>query len=139
MKHTVLIVEDDPQNRKLLADLLAVKGYRVLEACDGKQGMEQAVAHLPELILMDIQMPEMDGIGVLQALKGNLLTRAIPVWLLTAYAMPSDEVRFRACGCDEYITKPLDLRDVLARLERLFGTATVAPDRAGFSLEEPCP
>ena len=121
MKHTVLIVEDDPRNRKLLAELLAVKGYRILEACDGRQGVEQAVAHLPELILMDIQLPEMDGVGVLQALKVNLLTRTIPVWLLTAYAMPGDEIRFRACGCDEYITKPLDLCDLLARLERHFG------------------
>lgn len=139
MKHTVLIVEDDRQNRKLLAELLAVKGYRIVEACDGKQGVEQAVAHLPELILMDIQLPEMDGTGVLQALKGNLLTRAIPVWLLTAYAMPSDEVRFRACGCDEYITKPLDLRDLLARIERLFEATADAPACAGFCPGEACP
>ena len=139
MKHTVLIVEDDRQNRKLLTELLAVKGYRILEACDGRQGVEQAVAHLPELILMDIQLPEMDGAGVLRALKDNPLTRAIPVWLLTAYAMPSDEVRFRACGCDEYITKPLDLRDLLARIERLFEATDEAPACAGFCPGEAYP
>jgi len=139
MKHTVLIVEDDPQNRKLLAELLAVKGYRIVEACDGRQGVEQAVAHLPELILMDIQLPKMDGVGALQALKDNRLTRAIPVWLLTAYAMPSDETRFRACGCDEYITKPLDLRDLLARIDRLFEATADAPACAGFCPGEPCP
>ena len=139
MKHTVLIVEDDPRNRKLLAELLAVKGYCIVEACDGRQGVEQAVAQLPELILMDIQLPEMDGVGVLQALKGNLLTRAIPVWLLTAYAMPSDELRFRVCGCDAYITKPLDLRDLLARVARLFEATADAPSCAGFCPGEPCP
>ena len=139
MNNTVLIVEDDPQNRKLLAELLAVKGYRVLEARDGRQGVEQAVAHLPGLILMDIQLPEMAGTGVLQALKGNRLTRTIPVWLLTAYAMPSDEVRFRACGCDEYLTKPLDLRDLLARIERLFEAANGVPARAGVCPGEVCP
>ena len=139
MKHTVLIVEDDPRNRKLLAELLTVKGYSIVEACDGKQGVEHAVTHMPELILLDIQLPKMDGVGVLQALKGNLRTCAIPIWFLTAYAMPGDEVRFRACGCDEYITKPLDLRDLLARIERLFEATADAPACAGFCPGEACP
>ena len=121
MKHTILIVEDDPLNRKLLSELLALKGYRILEAHDGNEGVAQAIAQVPELILMDIHMPELDGFGATQALKEDLRTRAIPVWVLTSYAMTGDEARIRDCGCDEYITKPLDLCALLARLERHFG------------------
>ena len=127
MQPTILIIEDDPKNRKLLAELLAVKGYRILEAHNGKQGLEQAVAHAPDLILMDIQMPEMDGYGAIQALKGDLRTRAIPAWVLTSYAMPEDEARIRACGCEAYITKPLDLCALLARIERHFVSAGQEP------------
>jgi len=139
MKNTVLIVEDDPQNRKLLVELLSIKGYQVLEAHDGKQGVEQAVAQLPNLILMDVQLPKMDGVGVLKALKGHPSTCAIPVWFLTAYAMPGDEARFRACGCDEYITKPLDLCDLLSRIARFFSTTAGDPACAGFCPGGGCP
>jgi len=117
MKPTVLIVEDDRLSRKLLSELLTVKGFRILEAQDGRQGLEQAFAHLPELILMDIQMPEMDGFGAIRALKNDLRTCSITIWALTAFAMPGDGDRIRACGCDGYFTKPLDLCELLARVE----------------------
>lgn len=120
MKPTVLIVEDDRLSRKLLSELLTVKGFRILEAQDGRQGLEQAFKHLPELILMDIQMPEMDGFGAIQTLKNDPRTRSISIWALTAFAMPGDGDRIRAYGCDGYFTKPLDLCELLARIERHF-------------------
>ncbi len=128
MKPTILIVEDDPQNRKLLAELLALKGNRILDAPDGKAGVALAYAERPDLILMDIQMPEMDGFGAIQELKGDVRTRAIPIWVLTSYAMPGDQARIIASGCDAYITKPLDLRDLLTRIERQFGATN--PDES---------
>ncbi len=121
MKPTILIVEDDSRNRKLLTDLLTLKGYAVLDAPNGSTGIGLARAHSPGLILMDIQMPEMDGFEVVRILKGDPQTRALIVWALTSYAMPGDEDRIRAKGCDGYFTKPLDLRDLLARIERHFG------------------
>ena len=117
---TILIVEDDALSRKLLSDLLTLKGYEVLEADNGESGMELACAHTPGLILMDIQMPVMDGFNVVQVLKGNPQTRALTIWALTSYAMPGDEDRIRAKGCDGYFTKPLDLRDLLAHIEHHF-------------------
>ena len=120
MKPTILVVEDDPQNRKLLSELLAIKGYRVLEALDGEQGVDLAFAHRPGLILMDIQLPKMDGFEALRILKHDRRTREIPVWVLTASAMRDDAARIRNCGCDDYITKPLDLPDLLARIEHRF-------------------
>ncbi len=120
MKHTILIVEDDRQNRKLLSELLSIKGYRILEAHDGEQGVELAFTHIPDLILMDIQLPKKDGFEAVQILKGDVRTCELPIWVLTAYAMPADETRLRTCGCDKYITKPIDVPDLLACIERLF-------------------
>ena len=122
MKHTILIVEDDPLNKKLLSELLVLKGFRIVEACDGKEGVEQAITQMPALILMDIHMPEQDGFGAIQTLKADLRTHTIPVWVLTSCAMTGDEARIRECGCDEYITKPLDLCALLVRIGRHFGT-----------------
>ena len=139
MKPTILIVEDDPQNRKLLSELLAVLGYPVLEAHDGEQGVAFAFAHRPALILMDIQLPKKDGFEAVQILKGDVRTRDIPIWVLTAYAMPGDEARLRTCGCDQYITKPLDLPDLLARMERLFGPCCKEQDDAECPTEEDTP
>ena len=136
MKPTILIVEDDPQNRKLLSQLLAIKRYRVLEAQDGEQGMAFAFAHRPGLILMDIQLPKKDGFEAVQILKADVRTREIPIWILTAYAMPGDEARLRTCGCDSYLTKPLDLPDLLARMERFFWPCFEEQDDAEYPAEE---
>lgn len=133
MKPTILIVEDDPQNRKLLSELLAIKGYPVLEAVDGSQGVDLAFEHRPGLILMDIQLPKMDGFEALRILKNDMRTREIPIWVLTASAMRDDAARSRFCGCDEYITKPLDLPDLLSRIQRLFGPAAEEQDGAARS------
>jgi len=117
MKHTILVVEDDPRNRKLLVDLLTVKGYAVIVAHNGSEGVEQACQHLPELILMDIQMPLMDGYEATRKLKGDARTRDIPVWALTSYAMAGDAARILAAGCDFCITKPFDVPGLLRRIE----------------------
>lgn len=117
MKHTILVVEDDPRNRKLLVDLLTVKGYAVIVAHNGCEGVEQARQHLPDLILMDIQMPLMDGYEATRTLKGDARTRDIPVWALTSYAMAGDGARILAAGCDICITKPFDVPALLRRIE----------------------
>jgi len=136
VKPTILIVEDDPQNRKLLSELLAILDYPVLEAHDGEQGVELAIAQQPGLILMDIQLPKKDGFEAVQILKADVRTREIPIWVLTAYAMPGDEARLRTCGCDQYITKPLDVPDLLARMERLFGPCFEEQDYAEYPTRE---
>jgi two-component system cell cycle response regulator DivK len=120
VKPTILIVEDDSQNRKLLSELLSVKGYRILEAHDGEQSLELAFTHIPDLVLMDIQLPTMDGYVAVQKLKADLRTCELPIWVLTAYAMSNDEARLRTCGCDKYFTKPLDIPSLLAHIECLF-------------------
>ena len=117
---TILIVEDDPKNRKLLSDLLTLKGYEVLIAPNGTTGVEVALTRRPGLILMDLQMPVMDGFDATRMIKSDPRSHGIPVWALTAYAMPADEKRIRAEGCDAYLTKPLDLNDLLNRIQRHF-------------------
>ncbi|MCE9615961.1 MAG: response regulator [Lentisphaerae bacterium] len=120
MKKFILVVEDDSRNRKLIRDLLDVKGYEVAEAANGKDALAMVDVRLPDLILMDIQMPIMDGYEAAQMLKGSARTRAIPVWALTSYAMPGDEKKIRDIGCDAYITKPIDTRAFLLRVEKHF-------------------
>jgi CheY-like chemotaxis protein len=126
MKHTILVVEDDLRNRKLLVDLLTVKGYRVLSANNGIEGVKRAREHLPDLILMDIQMPLMDGYEATRTLKGDALTRDIPTWALTSYAMAGDAARILAAGCDICITKPFDVPGLLRRIEACLGGTTPA-------------
>ena len=121
MKGPVLIVEDDLKNLKLLRDLLQVSGYSTLEAKDGKQGIEMAKAHKPALILMDIQIPIMDGLEAAKILKADPETKDIPIIALTSHAMKGDEERVRKSGCDGYMSKPIDTREFLKRLEQYFG------------------
>ena len=113
MTKLILIVEDEPRNVTLLRDLLQVSGYKTIEATDGKQGVELAKARKPDLILMDIQMPEMDGLEATRILKADATTRNIPVLALTAYAMKGDEERILQAGCDGYITKPIDIQGLV--------------------------
>jgi two-component system cell cycle response regulator DivK len=119
MGYTILIVEDDSRNLKLIRDLLQVKGYRTLEATDGKQGIESAKTNKPDLIVMDIHMPVMDGLEATRILKADEETKAIPVIALTSYAMKGDEKRILGAGCDDYITKPIDTRHFLKRVAKL--------------------
>lgn len=110
----VLVVEDNPANMTLAKFLLQSAGHEVLAAIDAEAGLTLARAEQPDLILMDIQLPGMDGLAATAELKRDTATRAIPVIALTALAMKGDEERIRAAGCDGYIAKPLAYKDFLA-------------------------
>jgi two-component system cell cycle response regulator DivK len=109
----VLIIEDNPTNMTLAIFLLQSVGHSVLSASDAEAGLALARAEQPNLILMDIQLPGMDGLEATALLKGDQATRAIPVIALTALAMKGDEARIRAAGCDGYIAKPMRYVDFL--------------------------
>jgi two-component system cell cycle response regulator DivK len=122
MAKTILIVEDEPRNTKLLRDLLQKFGYETLEAMDGQQGVKTAGEKLPDIILMDIMMPVMDGLEATRILKADAKTRHIPVLALTSYAMTGDKEKTIQAGCDGYIAKPIDIREVLKTIEHYLGT-----------------
>ena len=111
---TILIVEDNPTNMTLAVYVLESAGHVVLTATDAEAGLTLARSALPNLILMDIQLPGMDGLEATAHLKEDASTRAIPVIALTALAMKGDEERIRAAGCDGYIAKPMNYKDFLA-------------------------
>jgi len=119
MNASVLVIEDTPANMKLATMLLRREGYQVLQAEDARLGLDLARAHVPNLILMDIQLPGMDGLDATRQLKSDPATRAIPVLVLTAFAMKGDEDRIRAAGCDGYISKPLQYQAFLDEVRRL--------------------
>ncbi len=110
----VLVIEDNPDNMTLAVMLLRSAGHTVFSAIDAEIGLTMAHAELPNLILMDIQLPGMDGLEATALLKGHAATRAIPVIALTALAMKGDEERIRAAGCDGYIAKPMSVPGFLA-------------------------
>ena len=112
----ILIVEDNPANMMLAAFLLQSAGHTVLSATDAETGLTLARAEHPSLILMDIQLPGMDGLEAVVLLKQDDATRAIPVIALTALAMKGDEERIRAAGCDGYIAKPIRYKEFLASI-----------------------
>jgi two-component system cell cycle response regulator DivK len=109
----VLIIEDNPTNMTLAIFLLQSAGHTVISATDAEAGLTLARDEQPNLILMDIQLPGMDGLQATGLLKGDAATRAIPVIALTALAMKGDEERIRAAGCDGYIAKPMRYQDFL--------------------------
>ena len=119
MEKVILIVEDDPKNLKLFRDLIQVSGYTTLEATDGKQGVELAREKKPDLILMDIQMPVMDGLEATKLLKNDDVTKDIPIVALTAYAMQGDEEKMREAGFDGYISKPIDVKGFLKKISEV--------------------
>jgi two-component system, cell cycle response regulator DivK len=112
----VLVVEDNAANMKLAVFLLESAGHSVLGAADAEVGMALAHSERPDLILMDIQLPGMDGLDATVLLKSHDATRAIPVIALTALAMKGDEERIRAAGCDGYIAKPMRYQEFLATI-----------------------
>jgi two-component system cell cycle response regulator DivK len=110
MNETILLVEDSPLNRRLMEAVLRPRGYRLLVAEDGQQGIDVAVAELPSLILMDVQLPGLSGYDATRVLKSRPETQHIPVVALTAHAMSDERDRALAAGCDGYIVKPIDTR-----------------------------
>ncbi len=121
----ILVVEDNPTNMKLAVFLLETAGHSVISATDAEEGLALARDQRPDLILMDIQLPGMDGLEATVLLKRDEATRAIPVIALTALAMKGDEERLRAAGCDGYIAKPLSHREFIATISTQL--ATVLP------------
>ena len=120
---TVLLVEDNPANMTLATFLLRSAGYEVITATDAETGVAMARTENPALILMDIQLPGMDGLEATGQLRADESTRAIPVIALTALAMKGDEERIRAAGCDGYIAKPLDYKAFLATVASFLAPA----------------
>lgn len=122
----ILVVEDNADNMFLTVMLLESAGHTVLSASDAEAGLRLARAELPDLILMDIQLPGMDGLEATGLLKQDAATRVVPVLALTALAMRGDEERIRAAGCDGYIAKPIGIQDFLASVAAQLAKAPIS-------------
>jgi two-component system, cell cycle response regulator DivK len=116
----ILVVEDNDKNRKLVRDVLTHKGYEVIEAETGEEGVRLAKARLPRLILMDIQLPGIDGIEALRQLRAEDATRRIPIVAVTASALDRDRQKIMAAGFDGYQAKPLNIKAFMAAVEAVF-------------------
>jgi two-component system, cell cycle response regulator DivK len=121
MKRRILIVEDDDKNIILLRDILTVSGYVTIETGDGMSAVELAKKEMPDLILMDIQLPVMDGLEATKRIKADPATQNIPVFALTAYAMSGDREKVFQAGCDGYISKPYDIKELLEKVKNILG------------------
>ena len=119
----ILIIEDNEKNTKLVKDLLQYKGYHTVEAVNGLEGIKAAVKYQPQLILMDIQMPVMDGLEATRRLKELPETRSIPVVALTSWAMKGDEEIILEAGCDDYMAKPINTRHFIELVDRYFNAS----------------
>ena len=123
MGRRILIVEDHEDNRRILRDLLTSADFEVIEAEDGEAGLAAAAAHLPDLILMDIQLPVLDGYEATRRLKADPRLKAIPVIVVTSYALTGDSDKAKVAGCDGYISKPYSPRQLLAKVREHFAAA----------------
>ena len=121
MPKTVMIVEDNELNMKLFHDLLEAHGYRTVETRNGIEAMDLARTHQPDLILMDIQLPEVSGLEVTRWLKADAELKSIPVVAVTAFAMKGDEERIRAGGCEAYLSKPISVAKFLETVKLFAG------------------
>jgi two-component system, cell cycle response regulator DivK len=121
MAKTVIIVEDNELNMKLFHDLLDAHGYRTLQTKDGMEALVLARKHRPDLILMDIQLPEVSGLEVTKWIKEDDNLKAIPVVAVTAFAMKGDEEKIREGGCEAYIAKPISVAQFLETVRRFLG------------------
>ncbi|GHC11700.1 response regulator [Thermomonas carbonis] len=129
MNRTILLIEDNEQNRYLATYLLERNGYRVVPAVDGPSGIEAAQRQVPDLILLDIQLPGMDGYAVASALRGNESLRDTPIIAVTSYAMMGDREKSLASGCNGYIEKPINPDTFVSEIRRF------EPNASG---ESPC-
>jgi CheY-like chemotaxis protein len=118
----ILIVEDNPKNRDMLSRRLIKRGYEIVMAEDGQEGIDMTTSEMPDLILLDLSLPVMDGWDVAKHLKGDDATKHIPIIALTAHAMSGDREKSLEAGCDEYETKPIRLPDLLAKMEALLNS-----------------
>jgi two-component system, cell cycle response regulator DivK len=116
MSKRILVVEDQEDNRRILRDLLTNAGYEIIEAENGEEALAVAARERPDLILMDIQLPLLDGYEVTRRIKADPALRSIPIIAITSYALSGDESKARAAGCDAYVTKPYSPRALLAKI-----------------------
>jgi two-component system cell cycle response regulator DivK len=123
----ILVVEDQEDNRQILRDLLTSADFEVIEAEDGEAGLAAAAAHRPDLILMDIQLPGLDGYEATRRLKADAALQGIPVIAVTSYASSSDADKARAAGCDAFVSKPFSPRQLLAKVREYL--SKVVPTR----------
>jgi two-component system cell cycle response regulator DivK len=117
----ILVVDDHPDNRRILRDLLGSAGFEVLEAATGEEALARAEAAIPDLILMDIQLPGIDGYEATRRIKANAALRHIPLIVVTSYALSGDDAKALAAGADAYVAKPFSPRALLARVRASLG------------------
>lgn len=130
MNSTILLVEDNEDNRTIYRTILEHVGYTVVEAADGEEGIRQARERLPDLILMDVSIPKINGWDATRTLKGDDATKHIPIIALTAHALEQDRQRAREAGCDGYLAKPIPPREVIEEVRR-FLDRSAAPEATG--------
>jgi len=118
---TVLIIEDNPDNMVLITRLLEKFGYRTLQALTGMEGFEMALQKKPDFIILDIQLPDIEGTEVLRKIRSSEIGTSIPVIAMTSYAMSGDREKLLSAGCDGYIEKPIDPERVISQIRRLTG------------------
>jgi two-component system cell cycle response regulator DivK len=119
MTKRVLLVEDNPHNRKIFSGMLTHSGFEVVEAEDGHQAIAEMAKQLPDIVLMDLSIPGIDGWEVTRRFKADARTKAVPIIALTAHAMRGDEERARAAGCDHYLAKPVSPKKVVEEVRKL--------------------
>lgn len=115
---TALVIEDNPNNMVLICDILEFNGYSVIQAETGTSGFEIAKSHLPDFIILDIQLPDINGFNVLEKIRENAITENIPVIAMTSYAMAGDKAKFIAAGCDGYVEKPIEPGLVIKQIQK---------------------
>ena len=120
---TVLVVEDNEENRDMLSRRLQRRGYRVVHAADGQEAVEMAAREKPDLILMDVSLPVLDGLEATRRIRARAETQTTPIIALTAHAMSGDRERALQAGCDDYHAKPVELPRLLAQMEALLARA----------------
>jgi two-component system cell cycle response regulator DivK len=116
MSKLILVVEDQEDNRRIMRDLLTSVGYEVMEAVTGEEGVAAAETHRPDLILMDIQLPGLDGYEATRQIKANPDLEHIPIIVVTSYALSGDDVKAFEAGCNAYVSKPFSPRELLAKI-----------------------
>ncbi|NQT61043.1 MAG: response regulator [Bacteroidetes bacterium] len=129
MQKIVLIVEDNEKSRRLFRDILQMNGYQTIEAENGLKGIELTRKHKPDIVLMDIQMPVLDGYEAAKILKNSHDTRGIKIIALTSYAMKDDEERFLDAGFDDYISKPIDIKQFLLQMAKNSASVVLNPEK----------
>lgn len=133
----ILIAEDNPVNRELLRELLELRGYEVLEACDGQEALNMIAQQLPDLLILDLGMPILDGFGVIRKLRAEAATARLRVLAATAYAMRGDREKVMEAGFDGYLSKPIDNAALMLELQRLLGAEDAAQAAAAATVVTP--